>query len=138
MTDATPRVAGTFGQKDTGKPMTATQQVVAETVRYRCQKWIVLLELSGHGMYPWRWWAKPTRNGHIIPGVLGFSGRASNATVAVFHARDMLGTGGIADYQIYHVPALRRMAPYRWPQPHLRPITTHVAANNSDLRRTAA
>lgn len=117
--------------------MTATQQVVAEAVRYRHQKWIVLLELSGHGVYPWRWWAKPTRNGHIIPGVLGFSSRASNPTMAVFQARDMLRTGSIGDYQIYHVPALRRMAPYRWPQPRLRANTTRDAAN-ADLRRVAA
>lgn len=132
------RVAGQSGRRARGKRMTTPKKDVAETVRYRHQKWIVLLELSGHGMYPWRWWAKPVRNGHIIPGVLGFSNRASNATAAVFQARDMLSTGGIADYQIYHVPALRRMAPYRWPQPHLRSLKTHAAANNPDLRRSAA
>lgn len=113
------------------------QQVIAEAVRYKHQKWVVLLELSGHGMYPWRWWAKPTRNGSMIGGTVGFASRASSPTDAVFQARDMLETHGVADYQIYHVPALRRVAPLRWPQPRLRPETARMAANAS-LRQAAA
>lgn len=107
--------------------MVVTKQAVVEAIRYRNQTWMVLLELNGQGFYPWRWWAKPTTNGSMIRGVLGFAGRTSSPTAAVFQARDMLERYGIADYQIYHVPALRRVAPLRWPQPHLRSAAATLA-----------
>lgn len=108
--------------------MAVTKQSVVEAIRYRNQTWMVLLELTGQGLYPWRWWAKPTTGGAMLHGVLGFAGRASSATAAVFQARDMLERYGLSDYQIYHVPALRRVAPLRWPQPRLRAIAAHQAA----------
>lgn len=108
--------------------MVVTKQVVVEAIRYRNQTWMVLLELNGQGFYPWRWWAKPVANGSMISGVLGFAGRASGPTAAVFQARDMLERYGIADYQIYHVPALRRVAPLRWPQPRLRAAAANATA----------
>jgi hypothetical protein len=60
-------------------------------------------------------------------GVLGCAGRTSGPTAAEFQARDMLERYGINDYQIYHGPALRRVAPPRWPQPRLHSAATTLA-----------
>lgn len=88
----------------------------------------MLLELDGHGVYPWHWWAKPVRDGMFIPHVLGFSNHTDHPTRAIFQARDMLEGHGITDYQIHHVPVLRRAAPCRWPQPHVAGDSRCLAA----------